>query len=122
MALRASIVDETEISGVEIEATLVPTDNLSFYAILGWLDGEYTSITPFQAEGLTGNGSAAVRVAYRAVECALGLELKNAPDFKANFGFTYAMPVELGELSFGVDVAVEDDSWSGWSQIPRRMS
>ena len=104
-------VDETEIQGIEAEATLHVTENLTFNAVLGWLDGEYTEVTETQAGGLTNDGVPCAP-GQDLVDCALGLELKNAPEFKGTLGVQYTMPVRAGRLDFGVDAAFEDESWA----------
>ena len=104
-------VDETEIQGIEAEATLRVTDNFTLNAVLGWLDGEYTEVTDTQAGGLTNDGVPCPG-GVATVECALGLELKNAPEFKGTLGALYTMPLASGSLSVAADVAFEDDSWA----------
>ncbi|MBI1186218.1 MAG: TonB-dependent receptor [Alphaproteobacteria bacterium] len=104
-------VDETEIQGVEVEFDLAVTDNFSITGNLGVLDGEYTSVTLAQAGGLTNSG-ASCPGGVVTVECALGLELKNAPEYKGVVGFVYRTPLHGGELSLRGDVQFEDDSWS----------
>ncbi len=104
-------VDETEISGLEVEAIWQATDNLTINAILGWLDGEYTKVTDSQAGGLT-NAGAPCEGGEPTIECAKALDLKNAPDFKGTLGFLYSAPVGNGNLEIAVDASFEDDSWS----------
>lgn len=104
-------VDETEIQGIEAEAVLQVGENLTINAVLGWLDGEYTEVTETQAGGLTNNG-APCAAGQALVDCALGLELKNAPEFKGTLGALYTVPLSAGRLDFGVDVAFEDESWA----------
>ncbi|MDJ0750006.1 MAG: TonB-dependent receptor [Woeseiaceae bacterium] len=104
-------VDETEISGLEVEAAWRATDNLTINAILGWLDGEYTEVTDSQAGGLT-NAGVPCPGGVPTIECAKGLELKNAPEFKGTLGFLYTAPVGNGNLQIAMDASFEDDSWS----------
>ncbi len=104
-------VNETEISGIELEAVLQPTENLTLNAILGWLDGEYTDVNDSQAGGLTNDGVPCPG-GVATIECALGLELKNAPEFKGTLGAVYTVPLTAGNLTFAADLAFEDDSWS----------
>lgn len=110
-------VDETEISGLEVEAVWQATDNLQFNANLGLLDAEYTSLTGDQARGLTNNGAGCPTGTdasndAQVISCALGLELKNAPEYKATIGTLYTHPIYQGELIFSADASFEDDSWS----------
>ncbi|MBO6696648.1 MAG: TonB-dependent receptor, partial [Henriciella sp.] len=48
-------VDETEISGFELEGVWQVTDNFQVNGNFGLLDAEYTSVTGDQARGLTNN-------------------------------------------------------------------
>lgn len=110
-------VDETEISGIEVEGVWQVTDSLQINGNLGLLDAEYTSLTGDQARGLSNNGAgcpAGVDPANDAqvISCALGLNLKNAPEYKATIGALYTQPVYQGELIVSADASFEDDSWS----------
>jgi iron complex outermembrane receptor protein len=105
-------VDETEIQGFEIETRLFLTDNFSLYGNLGLLDAEYTEVTEFQAGGLT-NAGAACPGGVVTIECALDLELKNAPEYKGLIGAQYEYDLRNGgNLFFNVSAAFEDESWS----------
>ena len=104
-------VDETEIQGIELEAILQVSENLTINAMAGWLDGEYTKVTPEQAGGLTNDGVPCPG-GIATVECALGLELKNAPRVKGTIGGNYNIPMAAGaNLDIGLDLTFEDDSW-----------
>lgn len=110
-------VDETEISGIEVEGVWQVTDNLQINGNLGLLNAEYTSLTGDQARGLSNNGAgcpAGVDPTDDAqiINCALGLDLKNAPEYKATIGALYTQPVHQGELIISADASFEDDSWS----------
>ncbi|MEM7639077.1 MAG: TonB-dependent receptor [Pseudomonadota bacterium] len=110
-------VDETEIAGIEVEGVWQVTDNFQLNGNLGLLDAEYTSLTGDQARGLSNNGAgcpAGVDPAVDAqvIDCALGLDLKNAPEYKATIGALYTQPVYQGELILSADASFEDDSWS----------
>ncbi|MEM7459091.1 MAG: TonB-dependent receptor [Pseudomonadota bacterium] len=110
-------VDETEISGIEVEGVWQVTENFQINGNLGLLDAEYTSLTGDQARGLSNNGAgcpAGVDPAVDAqvISCALGLDLKNAPEYKATIGALYTQPVYQGELILSADASFEDDSWS----------
>ncbi len=104
-------VNETEIQGLEFETTLKVTDRFEINANLGLLDGEYTDVTLSQAGGLTNQG-AACPGGVVTIACALGLELKNAPEYKGAVGAIYRMPFAEGEISFGGNIQFEDDSFS----------
>lgn len=110
-------VDETEIAGLEVEGVWQVTDNLQINGNLGILDAEYTSVTGDQARGLTNNGAGCPAGIDPTndpaiISCALGLDLKNAPEYKATLGALYTQPVYQGELIISADASFEDDAWS----------
>ena len=119
-------VDETEISGLEVEGVWQVTDNFQINGNYGLLDAKYTSVTGDQARGLTNNlanpiaGCAGLDPAVdaQAIQCALGLELKNAPEFKLTLGALYTKPVFNGEFIFSADARWEDDTWSLVANAP----
>jgi iron complex outermembrane recepter protein len=104
-------VDETEIQGVEFEASWRPTRAFFMFANLGLLDAGYKSLTLSQAGALlsTVNRCAGGIV---TIACALDLKLKNAPEYKGVVGASYTMSLGNGELVLSGDVAFEDESWS----------
>ena len=104
-------VDETSIQGFEFEWTLDVTEQISIFGNLGILDAEYESVTESQAGGLTNSGAACPGGTV-TVDCALGLELKNAPEYKGLVGASYTVPVAGGLLSLRGDLQFEDESWS----------
>jgi iron complex outermembrane receptor protein len=122
-------VAETEIQGLEFDLTFAPNDRFELTANLGLLDGEYTSITQAQASALT-NAGVPCPGGVPTIECALDLELKNAPSYKANVAATYYQPFWDGELIFSGDISFEDDSYnlvanspaSAFSEIPDLMN
>lgn len=110
-------VDETEISGLEIEAIWQITDNFQINGNAGFLDAEYTSLTGDQARGLSNNGAGCPAgvdpsVDSQVIACALDLDLKNAPSYKTSLGALYSFPWWQGELSFAGDMSFEDETWS----------
>ena len=110
-------VDETEIAGFELEGVWQVTDNFQINGNLGLLDAEYTSVTGDQARGLTNNGAGCPAGTdptddTAIIACALGLELKNAPEYKATIGALYTQNVWNGELIISGDASFEDDTWS----------
>lgn len=110
-------VDETEIMGLEVEGVWQVTQNLQLNGNLGLLSAEYTAVNGDQARGLTNNGAGCPAGTVAAnnpqiIACALGLELKNAPEYKATIGALYQVPFAGGELVFSGDVSFEDDTWS----------
>jgi len=124
-------VEETRVQGLEFDLRFAPTQNFELIANLGLLDAEYQSFgnTPeeiaSQIGGLTNSG-AACPGGIATVECAEGLELKNAPDWKANLAAIYTHDMEFGDLTFSGDISWEDDSFnlvangpeSAFSDIP----
>ena len=110
-------VDETEIMGLEVEGVWQLTQNLQLNGNLGLLSAEYTAMNGDQARGLTNNGAgcpAGIVASNNSqiIACALGLELKNAPEYKATLGVLYQRPFAGGELVFSGDVSFEDETWS----------
>jgi iron complex outermembrane receptor protein len=105
-------VGESEIQGVEVEMDWQATENLRIFGNIGLLDAKYTSVTLSQAGGLTNSG-AACPGGIVTIKCALGLELKNAPEYKGSVGGVYKMMLSGGNfLTFGGDLSFEDTSWS----------
>lgn len=124
---------EAQIQGVEIETNFKPIDGLTIYAHASWLDAEYRNLTAFQAGILSGsNIDAAGNVTVLGpacpagatpseaslIDCALGLDLKNAPELKGTIGFNYETDIGAGALFFGGDVAYEDDSFGLVANVP----
>ncbi len=105
-------VAEVEIDGFELEADFLLSENFSISATLGLLDGEYTELTLQQAGGLSNAGASDVCGGVVSVECALQLELKNAPSYKGSIGFQYTQPMANGRLTGNLDLAFEDDSFN----------
>jgi len=109
-------VDKTQIQGLEFDLRFKPTDRFELIANLGLLDAEYDELTEAQAGGLTNNSAgcpgAAVLAGQALIDCALDLDLKNAPNYKANIAAIYTQPLAGGDLTFSGDVSFEDDSFS----------
>ncbi|MEP1444650.1 MAG: TonB-dependent receptor [Paraglaciecola sp.] len=111
-------VDETEISGIELEAIYQVSDSLTINITLGTIDGEYTELTLAQAGGLTNNGVSPGCNDVVSIECAKDLQLKNAPDYKGTIGFTHRMALGDGELTSRIDFSSEGDSYSLVANAP----
>ena len=123
---------EARIQGAEMDAQIEAFDGFTIYGNASWLDAEYQELTFDQAGLLTVSsttvpGLACTNVtadpgtaAYeqQVIDCGLGLELKNAPEFKALAGFIYELPVGNGDLFFGADAAYEDDSFGLVANVP----
>lgn len=121
---------KAKIQGVEIEFSLLPISGLNIYGNASWLDGDYTKVN-FNQAGLLTNSTLTVAgptcsnavpgspdYQQQIIACALGLSLKNAPEWKALIGFSYDMPVGADEIFFGADLAWEADSFSLVSNTP----
>ena len=123
---------EARIQGAEIEGRIELTDGLTIYGNASFLDAEYRNVN-FQQAGLLSNstnttpGLACTGVTaapgtpeYEAqvIDCALGLDLKNAPDFKGLVGFVYETDIGSGQLFFGSDIAYEDDTFGLVANVP----
>ncbi|MDJ0919486.1 MAG: TonB-dependent receptor [Henriciella sp.] len=103
-------VAEAETSGFELEAQFQATPELQFFGSLGLLDTEYKSVTEAQANAITINGtSVSCDPGQDVVDCALGLDMKNAPEVKGQIGATYTTSFAGGELSLTGDVGYEDE-------------
>jgi len=116
-------VDKTQIQGLEFDLRFRPTERFELTANLGLLDAEYDELTEAQAGGLSNNSAGcpgtAVLTGQALIDCALDLELKNAPDYKANIAAIYTHPFNSGDLSFSGDISFEDDSFSLVANNPR---
>lgn len=104
-------VDKTKTSGLELDMRFQPTDRFEITANLGLLEAEYQELTLQQAGGLTNNGVPCAGGVV-TIQCALDLDLKNAPDYKANIAANYSVPMASGEILITGDVSFEDDSWN----------
>ena len=104
-------VEETGIDGFEFDLTFTPTQDFRLSANLGLLDGQYEEVTQAQASALT-NAGASCPGGIPTIDCALGLELKNAPDWKANVAALYSLDFAGGAIDFSGNIAWEDDSFS----------
>jgi len=105
-------VDEAEIDGLEVDATFRATENLTFTLNFGTLNADYTSLNLQQAGGLSNDGASESCGGVVSVECALDLELKNAPSYKGALGVAYSFPLSSGTLTAGLDLTFEDESFS----------
>jgi len=123
---------EARIQGVEVEGRIEPVDGLTIYGNASWLDGEYQSLNFAQAGLLSGSTTTTPGLACGAIgpapgttafeqaiiDCALGLDLKNAPEFKGLIGFNYDVPVGNGDVFFGGDAAYEQDTFGLVANVP----
>lgn len=105
-------VEGTRIQGLEVEAVWQASDNLQFNANLGLLDAEYTDVSLASAGGLTNSGASPGCSGVVSVQCALALDLKNAPQYKGSVGILYTHAMQTGDLILTADAGFEDQSWS----------
>ena len=110
-------VDKTAISGFEFEVKFQPNDRFQIDANLGLLNADYTSVTLPQAGGLTNNGVPCAG-GIVTIDCALGLDVREAPEYKANISALYKLPISSGEITFGGDINFEADSYSLAANTP----
>lgn len=110
-------VDETQIQGLEVDLLFKPNERFTLAANLGLLDAEYQELDINQAGGLTNNGVPCPG-GIVTIDCALNLDLKNAPDYKANISAIYDHPMSNGTLSFSGDISFEDDSFNLVANTP----
>ncbi len=123
---------EARIQGVEIEGRIEPVDGFTIYGNASWLDAEYQTLNFAQAGLLSGSTTTTPGLACGTItatpgttafedaiiDCALGLDLKNAPDFKGLIGFNYDIIVGDGEVFFGGDAAYESDTFGLVANVP----
>lgn len=105
-------VPESEIQGLEFDMVFQITDNFQINGNLGLLDAEYTEVDTRSIGGLTNNGASPGCNGVPTEACALGLDLKNAPEYKGVIGMLYTQPVARGQVIISGDIGFEDDSWS----------
>ena len=114
-------VDQAEIKGVELEARFQLSKNFELNGNLGLLDAEYTELTGDQARGLNNNnnfdvcgpgGAAVVANDAAAIDCALDLELKNAPEYKVTMGAVWSKDTAGGAMTISGNISHEGGSWS----------
>lgn len=121
---------KARIQGVELETSIRPTYGLTIYGNASWLDAKYTDVN-YQQAGLlsgstnsvagptcTGANPASATYQQQVIDCALALNLKNAPEWKGLVGFNYEFDVGPGEIFFGGDGAYEASSYALVSNTP----
>lgn len=110
-------VPKTKIDGLEVEWRFEPHDQFTLSGNLGLLDARYTEVSDFAAAGLTAGGSSCAGGVVTQ-QCALDLELKNAPSYKASIAAVYRQPFMNGEISYSGDINFEDATWSLVANAP----
>ncbi len=88
---------EGEIKGLELEATAVPTDNLTLNAGFGYIDAEYTKIDPGDLVGVL-------------VPFDTSAAFQNTPEYSWNVGIEYLLPfANLGDLRLRTDYSYKTE-------------
>lgn len=115
---------EARIQGVEVEFSFRPFPGLDLYGNGSWLDAEYQNLDFNQAGLLSGSSNTAAGPTcagatpgspgyqQQVIDCALALDLKNAPEWKGLLGFNYTHFLGSGEVFFGADVSYEDSTFA----------
>lgn len=85
---------DATVRGLELESTIVPTENLTFYANLALLDGKYDRLNPTSAPAI----ASLPRVALGVNNNRLGVraEPPQLPQYTFTIGFDYGIPVPVG--------------------------
>ena len=104
-------VEETSIDGFEFDMIFAPTERFQLTANLGTIDGRYRELTQAQAAALTNQGVPCPG-GIPTIACAQGLDLKNAPEWKAAASVLYSHPVPGGDLDLSGNIAWEADSFN----------
>jgi len=84
---------DASVDGIEVEFVYAPRDNLTVFANLGTLNGNYTDVRP-GAEGL------------------MTKELKRTPDLSYRFGVLYDQDIANGEMNLSVVLNHEDEYYT----------
>ena len=84
---------DASVDGIEAEFVYAPRDNLTVFANLGTLNGNYTDVRP-GAEGL------------------MTKELKRTPDLSYRFGVLYDQDIANGEMNLSVVLNHEDEYYT----------
>ena len=90
---------DASVDGIEAEFVYVPQDNLTVFANVGTLNGNYTDVRP-GAEGL------------------MTKELKRTPDMSYRLGVLYDQDIGSGELNLSVVLNHEDEYYTNQNNTP----
>lgn len=107
---------DVEISGVEMEFTAVPLDQLTIFGSLGYLDGDYTRINPAFAGNIPGTATPLI-----------GQQLPRLAPWSFSLGGSYDYPLDgYGLMNFSVDYGYRDrnfydDSNTQLFDVQRRL-
>ena len=90
---------DASVDGIEGEFVYIASDNLTLFANLSTLEGNYTDLRP-GAEGLATK------------------ELKRTPDFSYRYGFIYDQAIESGEMNVSAVINKTDEYFSNQNNTP----
>jgi iron complex outermembrane receptor protein len=90
---------DASVDGIEGEFVYIASDNLTLFANLSTLEGNYTDLRP-GAEGLATK------------------ELKRTPDFSYRYGFLYDQAIESGEMNVSAVINKTDEYFSNQNNTP----
>ena len=90
---------DASVDGIEAEFVYAPQDNLTVFANVGTLNGNYTDVRP-GAEGL------------------MTKELKRTPDMSYRLGVLYDQDISSGELNLSVVLNHEDEYFTNQNNTP----
>ena len=80
-------VGRSEATGLELEITYKASRELELYANLGLIDSKFTEVISFDAAG-------------NKVDISDGFTITNTPETTANFGFSYNLITDFGDVIF----------------------
>jgi iron complex outermembrane recepter protein len=102
-------VGNSEISGIELEANYLVTDNFRVDTSIGFLSTELTSINAENGEFILNSGNNL----QKTITVASGNELPHAPELQVNVGANYSLYLSNGaEIRNRLDVFYESDQYS----------
>lgn len=100
---------ESEISGIEVEANYLVTDNFRIDASIGYLDTELTSINADGNQFVLNSGNNL----QKTITEDSNVELPHAPEFQVNLGANYSFYLGNAEIRNRIDLFYESDQYSG---------
>ena len=102
-------VGDSEISGIEVEANYLVTDNFRIDASVGYLDTELTSINADNGQFILNAGNNL----QKTITVDSDVELPHAPEFQVNVGANYSFYLANGaEIRNRVDMFYEAEQYS----------
>ena len=102
-------VGDSEISGIELEANFLVTDNFRVDASFGFLDTEFNSISTPTGEFIVNNGTNLRKV----ITEDSNVELPHSPEWQINIGANYSHFLNNGaEIRNRLDFFYEAEQWA----------